>query len=145
MTDIRKDDFAWSIPIPVRWGDMDSMGHVNNVKYFTYDEQTRIDYFASLMKNDPRFWKDYGLILARIECDFISQVHAPATLDARFRITDFGRTSLKTQAGMFHGDKLVAVTRGVLVWFDYKQGKALPIPDEVKNNIRSFEKTPVLG
>lgn len=145
MTDIKKDDFAWTTPIAVRWGDMDSMGHVNNAMFFTYDEQTRIDYFASLMKNDPKFWKDYGLILARIECDFLAQVHAPALLEARFRITEFGRTSMKTQAGMFLGDKLVAVTRGVLVWFDYKQGKALPIPDDVKSGIRAFERTPVSG
>ena len=145
MTDIRKDDFAWSLPIAVRWGDMDSMGHVNNAMFFTYDEQTRIDYFAARMKDDARFWKDYGLILARIECDFLAQVHAPATLEARFRIAEFGRTSMKTVAGMFLDDKLVAVTRGVLVWFDYQQGKALPIPDTVKSIIRSFEKTPVSG
>lgn len=145
MTELRKDDFAWTVPIAVRWGDMDSMGHVNNAMFFTYDEQTRIDYFAARMKDDPRFWKDYGLILARIECDFLAQVHAPATLEARFRIAELGRTSMKTVAGMFLGDKLVAVTRGVLVWFDYRQGKALPIPDSVKTLIRAFEKTPVSG
>ncbi len=28
--------------IPVRWGDMDAMAHVNNTVYFRYMEQTRI-------------------------------------------------------------------------------------------------------
>ena len=31
--------------IPVRWGDMDSFQHVNNVSYFRYFESARIAYF----------------------------------------------------------------------------------------------------
>jgi acyl-CoA thioester hydrolase len=29
--------------IPIRWGDMDAMGHVNNTIYFRYFETIRID------------------------------------------------------------------------------------------------------
>lgn len=35
-------------PIRVRWGDVDSMGHVNNAKYFTYCESARMSYFAAI-------------------------------------------------------------------------------------------------
>ena len=35
--------------IPVRWGDMDAMGHVNNTVYFRYMEQTRICWFEKLL------------------------------------------------------------------------------------------------
>ena len=31
--------------IPIRWGDMDAMGHVNNTVYFRYMEQARICWF----------------------------------------------------------------------------------------------------
>ena len=34
--------------MPIRWGDMDMMGHVNNAKYFTYIETARIDWFTSI-------------------------------------------------------------------------------------------------
>jgi len=34
--------------IPIRWGDMDAMGHVNNTVYFRYMEQTRINWFDVL-------------------------------------------------------------------------------------------------
>ena len=30
--------------IPVRWGDMDAMGHVNNTVYFRYFEVARLDW-----------------------------------------------------------------------------------------------------
>lgn len=33
--------------IPLRWGDMDSYGHVNNATFITYLEQARVNAFAS--------------------------------------------------------------------------------------------------
>jgi acyl-CoA thioester hydrolase len=30
------------VRMPIRWGDMDAMGHVNNTVYFRYFEQARI-------------------------------------------------------------------------------------------------------
>ena len=47
---------------------------------------------------------------------------------------------MTSEAGMFLGEKLVAITRGVLVWFDYKAGTPLPVPESVKAKIRAIEK-----
>lgn len=33
--------------VPLRWGDMDSYGHVNNATFITYLEQARVNAFAS--------------------------------------------------------------------------------------------------
>ena len=33
---------------PMRWGEMDALGHMNNVSYFRYFEQARISWFDSL-------------------------------------------------------------------------------------------------
>lgn len=33
--------------VPLRWGDMDSYGHVNNATFVTYLEQARVNAFAS--------------------------------------------------------------------------------------------------
>ncbi len=35
------------MPISVRWGDMDAMGHVNNAAYLTYFEQARFDWWKA--------------------------------------------------------------------------------------------------
>ncbi len=67
------EDFAYLIEIPTRWADLDALGHVNNTRFFTFDESARLDYFASLMRDDPQFWKRYGLILAGIGADFLAQ------------------------------------------------------------------------
>jgi len=140
VTPPTRADFAFVLPLTTRWGDMDALGHVNNTKFFTYDESARLDYFGALMKDDPKFWNEYGLILAHIEADFVAQLKPPARLDIGFRITKLGRTSLRTEAGMFKGDELIAITRGVIVWFDYRSNTALPIPEGVRARVRALEK-----
>ncbi len=135
----RREDFRQFIKMPVRWGDMDSLGHVNNAKFFTYDESGRLAYFEQLARDDPKFFKEYGLILASISCDFLMQLHYPAELDIGTRVARIGRSSMNTQAAMFNGDKLVAVVRGVVVWFDYVAQQALPVPGHVREWIRSKE------
>ena len=142
MTPPARSDFRFVISLTPRWGDMDALGHVNNVKFFTYDESARLEYFQRLMQGDPKFWKDYGLILARIEADFLAQLKLPAELEIGFRVAKIGRTSLQTEAAMFREGQVVAVTRGVVVWFDYTNSKALPVPEAVRARIRSIEAVP---
>ncbi|WP_428385681.1 acyl-CoA thioesterase [Nevskia ramosa] len=137
--DIRLDDFRHRLPLDVRWGDVDMLGHVNNAKYFTYDESSRIAYFEPFGADDPRMWKDYGLILASIGADFIQQVHYPAQLTVGTRVTKIGRSSMNTLSGLFVGDQLMAAVRGVLVWFDYVNQKAMPVPEHIRAAIRARE------
>lgn len=43
-----KKKLTHEMVIPIRWGDMDAMGHVNNTVYFRYLETVRIAWFGSL-------------------------------------------------------------------------------------------------
>lgn len=135
-------DFSHRLSLAVRWGDMDALGHVNNVKFFTYDEQARLQYFEAIAAIQPGFWQTSGIILAKIGCDFLQQLRYPARLDIGLRISRLGRSSLDTEAAMFEGERLVAVTRGTLVWFDYSQQKPVPIPEAVRDLIRRREVVP---
>lgn len=135
-------DFSHRVGLTVRWGDMDALGHVNNVKFFTYDEQVRLQYFDAIAAIQPDFWQGSGIILAKIGCEFLQQLRYPATLDVGLRISRLGRSSLDTEAAMFEGERLVAVTRATLVWFDYRQQKPAAIPESVRELIRRREVLP---
>ncbi|MFP5305149.1 MAG: acyl-CoA thioesterase [Gammaproteobacteria bacterium] len=133
-------DFAFVVDIPTRWSDLDLLGHVNNARFFSFDESARLEYFGELMRSDPEFWKARGLILARIGCDFIAQLHHPALLKVGFRIARIGRTSMSTLCGMFANDRLIAVSSGVVVWYDYNNQKPQPVPEYVREMIRARER-----
>src|SRR5690349_22599845 len=82
----RIEQFAQRMTIPVRWGDMDALGHVNNVKFFTFDESVRLAYFDELARADATFMKNHGMILAHIGADFIAQLRYPATVETGMRV-----------------------------------------------------------
>jgi len=46
---------VYTMRFPVRWGDMDAMGHVNNTVYFRYLESARIEWMVLVgCKPDPK-------------------------------------------------------------------------------------------
>lgn len=136
----RLEDFGHLIELDTRWSDLDALGHVNNTRFFTFDESARLDYFADLMRDDPTFWKQSGLILASIAADFLAQLHHPSRLKVGFRIARMGRSSMNSLAAVFVDGKAVGVMRGVIVWFDYANQKPLPIPEAVRAKIRARER-----
>lgn len=126
------------VSIAVRWGDMDALGHVNNARFFTYDEDVRLGFFNQLMAKDARFWKDYGLILAHIGCDFVAQVRAPSTLEVCYGVARIGSKSFETRAFMYDQGALAARTKAVVVWYDYVAQATLAIPDEVRQRLQRY-------
>ena len=125
-------DFAHRIQLAVRWGDMDALGHINNVKFFTYDEQVRLQYFDAIAAVVPDFWKSSGIILAKLGCDFIGQLRYPATLDIGFRISRLGRSSFDTFHTLERVDEpgVVYAEGGArTVWTDYAAKRSAPMPD----------------
>ncbi len=69
---------VFTAEVTVRWGDMDAMRHVNNSRYFTYFEQARVNWLASVESG----WEGRrGPTLARASCDFRRPLTYPATLE----------------------------------------------------------------
>ena len=128
-------------PITVRWGDMDSMGHINNAKYFTYCESARMSYFAAVRMLDHREHERHGPALAAATLNFRRQVHYPAELEVATRVSEIGRSSFKMEYEIFHRgtDERVADGTGVIVWTDYGTGRSVPLPESLKAEIRRFE------
>lgn len=82
---------VFSCTMPVRWGDLDALNHVNNTVYFRYFEETRIQLFAraGLAIGEKR-----NILLAHASCDFLRPLLYPATVVVSLILTRVGRTSL---------------------------------------------------
>lgn len=127
--------------LPVRWADMDSMGHVNNAKYFTYCESARMSYFEAIRMFDHRENELQGPALASATLNFRRQVRYPAELEVTARVTEIGRSSFKMEYELFlrDTDNRVADGIGIIVWVDYGTGKSTPLPEGLKGAIREYE------
>lgn len=65
--------FPVRVEVPVAWGDMDALGHVNNTVYFRYFETARIKCFAELGLGQIEQSDDVGPILHSANCRFGSR------------------------------------------------------------------------
>jgi len=116
--------------IPVRWGDMDALGHVNNTVYFRYAEQARIDWLVSLDYVN-KVAPDEGLVIINASCTFFKPITFPATVEVRLLIGKPGRSSLPTYYEIrCAGDPMLyAEGASKIVWWNPNTGKSVPLPE----------------
>jgi len=116
--------------IPIRWGDMDAMGHVNNTLYFRYIEIIRIEWLHSLGgAPDPN---GQGPVIVNAFCNFIRQLEYPGDILAKHYIANPGKTSFDTFITLERTDApgvLYATGGATTVWIDFPQQKSVPLPD----------------
>jgi acyl-CoA thioester hydrolase len=144
---VSRSDYVHWVSIPVRWGDMDALGHVNNAMYFRYAESGRIAYFTTVGADSGLDGSGEGPILADIQCSFLGQVRYPAQLEIGTRTAKLGTKSFTIEAGMFIAgeDAPVATSRAVVVWFDYVNQRSAALPHALRTRVLEFERvTPEL-
>ena len=79
--------------VPIRWGDMDAMGHVNNTSYFRYLEIIRIEWSQSIgCQPDPQ---GEGIVIVNAFCNFYRQLEYPGDVLMKMYVSDVGRSSSK--------------------------------------------------
>ncbi len=81
--------------IPIRWGDMDAMGHVNNTVYFRYMEQARIGWFEVLVPQGAA-WKSTGIVIVNASCHYRRPITYPGTVEVRLLVGRIGTSSVAT-------------------------------------------------
>lgn len=117
--------------IPVRWGDMDAFGHVNNTVYFRFMESARIDW---LYQVGGRAGEE-GPVIVNAFCNFLREVTYPADLIVRTYVGGSGRTSIDTYVTMARQDQpdqVCAEGGARIVWVNYAQQRSVPLPASMR-------------
>jgi len=119
--------------IPIRWGDMDAMGHVNNTVYFRYMEQARISWFAALVPKGEA-WQSTGIVVVNASCNYKRPITYPGTVEVRLQVGAPGGSSVPTHYEMRVDDDPVPYADGaaVVVFVNMKTQKPARIPDGIR-------------
>lgn len=127
---------AFRMTIPIRWGDMDAMGHVNNTVYFRYLETVRIDWMRSIgCEPDPRA---QGPVIVNAFCTFHKQLEFPGDVIATLYVSDPGRSSFETWCTLSRSDDpdtVYASGGATTVWMDFPQRKSAPLPPRMRERM----------
>ncbi|HET9579182.1 MAG TPA: thioesterase family protein [Usitatibacter sp.] len=124
---------------PIFWGDMDALGHVNNVTYFRYMEQARVALFEMLAPAEDR-WKRTPIVVVNASCDFRRPLVYPGDVEVSVFIEPPRRSSLRTLYEMrLAGDPHVyAEGSAVIVFIDGLTQRATAIPAAVREKLQAL-------
>lgn len=122
-----------TVEIPVAWGDMDAMGHVNNTVYFRYFETARIECFARVGLGSIEQSRGVGPILHSASCRFRIPLTHPDTVTVGAQIGDVGddRFVMRHRIVSHQHGAVAADGESVIVTFDYATGRKAPVSEDL--------------
>lgn len=135
--DIPEDKkLVYETRIPIRWGDMDAMGHVNNTIYFRYLEIARVEWLDSLGgAPNPA---GQGPVIVNAFCNFYKQLEYPGEVLAKHYVSNPGRSSFDTWITLERSDQpgvIHAAGGATTVWMDFPAQKSTALPDWLREQI----------
>jgi acyl-CoA thioester hydrolase len=127
----------------IAWGEMDSYRHVNNVVYFRYFENARLEYFRRLDWTALEKATGVGPILASTNAKFRKALSYPDTIWIGASIVSIldDRLVMRHRIVSQKLNALATEGEGTIVTFHYERGEKVPVPDELRRRITQLEGT----
>ncbi|HSJ15089.1 MAG TPA: thioesterase family protein [Longimicrobiales bacterium] len=127
--------------VPVRFRDLDAMGHVHHSAPLLYIEEARAAYWRSVAGRASVADIDY--VMGEVSLRFHREIHYPAELVIGLRVSELGGSSFRMEYEVRDeaGELLVSGT-SVQVLYDYEARRSTPIPAALRGRIETYERGP---
>ena len=140
MSDAREHtraDYRHFLSIPTRWMDNDTYGHVNNVKYFEYFQESRVALMQRLRQHHGlETWP--AVVVAQTDVTYHAPVLARAEpYDLWSYVSRVGTKSMTIESEIADGDQLLARGQVTVVFYDLETGTAVEPTAEVRAAVES--------
>ena len=121
-----------TMSFPIRWGELDVLGPVNNAQYLRYFEESRTAWCEEIGR--PLRNTGDGMILLKASVTYKKPVGYPADVMVELRAGRIGNTSfdLVNTLTIDGESEVAALGEFVIVWFDYVNNKPKSIPAEIR-------------
>ncbi len=130
------EEFRFDVDVPVRYRDLDTLGHVNKAVYATYLEQARAAYVDRVLEADLT---EGEMVLASVEIDFRRPVDAAVgSVRVACGVVSVGDSSFRMGYRVYGDDEKPAATaESVQVAWDGASSR--PLPAAWRESLRAFE------
>lgn len=127
----------------VVFGDLDAMGHMNNLALLRMLETGRVGY---MVRTGLAGYDELTYVLARLETDFRSQGHFGDRLTCGTRIAALGRTSFTMEQAVWHEDETILIrSKSILVALAPDKETPVPVPARWRRVMQEWEQTALEG
>ncbi|HSE07887.1 MAG TPA: thioesterase family protein [Nocardioidaceae bacterium] len=123
-------------PMRVRFSDVDIYGHVNNVKYFEYYQESRLAFLSSMGRDEDA--GRFAVVVAQVNVDYKRPIlfrTEPYTVESW--ISRVGRSSFELDAEIKDGDTVLSRAEAVLVTFDLNTQAARPLSEGERERLQA--------
>jgi acyl-CoA thioester hydrolase len=135
---IQIDNYPHRLNIETQFGDMDVHGHINNLAIGRYFESARARMQLGLFAGNKLFQRDadYAMMLVENNIRFLAECNFPDPVQVGSGLGKLGNSSYVFQHGLFQDGKCVSLCEAVMVLA--RDGKPVPIPDEVRSRMQTM-------
>ncbi len=129
----RPTDYAFTLPIPTRWGDNDVYGHINNVEYYAFFDTVINHWLIHQGGLDIAGGETIGLC-AESHCEYRAAVAFPDVIEAALRVGHLGRSSVRYELALYRSGEEAPVAVGwfVHVFVDRERRRPVEIPPRLR-------------
>ena len=140
MKEVTPEIFRASLPIQIRFNDVDALGHINNNAYFSYFDLGKTHYFEKI-KPFAVSWTDGLVVVAHINADFLSPIYYKEGIVVDTIVTKLGDKSgvCLQQIRNVKTGEIKCRCESVFVTFNAHTQSSMPIPDAWREAISRFE------
>ncbi len=126
---------------PIVWGEMDAYQHVNNVVYFRWFENARLEYFKRLGWFEYEEATGVGPILASTQARFRKALTYPdiVAIAARVISVEEDRFTLEHRVVSRKLEAVAAEGQGVVVSYHYVRGEKVSLPEDLRRKLAELE------
>ena len=117
--------FNHTLPIQLRFNDVDKFGHVNNTVYFSFYDLGKTEYFASVCPDVD--WEKDGIVVVHIEANFLAQIYGSDHIAVQTAVTEIGTKSFHLAQRVIDTEtqEVKCVCTSVMVAFDLAKHRQL--------------------
>jgi acyl-CoA thioester hydrolase len=128
----------FTIRFPVRFRDVDVLGHVNNAVYFTYMETARTEFWIHVFGTASLH--ELSFIVARAECDFKAPAHFGDEIEVSVWTSSIGNSSFIWDYEIKNekNGELLASGKTIQVYYNHKTKQSSPVPPDIKEKLISW-------
>lgn len=124
--------------VPIRYNDLDTLGHVNNTATGVFLEQARCELLYPLIGDHRKH--EIDLVVARIAIEYIRELTYPGIVEVGTVVTAIGNKSFRLAHGLFKAgsDDCVSTGEGVLVWYSLTRRTTIVPPDDLRAGLAEY-------
>ena len=133
-------DFRHKVELPIRFNDIDILGHLNNTVYFSFYDTGKAYYMESV--NGGRMnWRRVETVVANVDCAFIEPIYFGMTLQVCTKCEHIGEKSISVLQMLVdkQTQRVKSICRSIMVSINPDTVESTPLPERWRRNLEAYE------